>query len=123
MVWYDSLILFGVGDPSTLHKDNIDIKLVPSIVEKVVVPKINGRINFCFLLNVFILPIFILLFRSLDLANLLSYFYIFYLDYVTEVWDPMSTQQTSRLVNLVGRIIKDYPTINDSSKQTQVRGS
>ena len=123
MVWYDSLILFGVGDPSTLHKDNIDIKLVPSIVEKVVVPKINGRINFCFLLNVFILPIFILLFRSLDLANLLSYFYILYLDYVTEVWDPMSTQQTSRLVNLVGRIIKDYPTINDSSKQTQVRGS
>ena len=42
MVWYDSLILFGVSDSTSLDKDNIDINLVPSIVEKVVIPKITG---------------------------------------------------------------------------------
>ena len=39
---------------------------------------------------------------------------------VESMWDPMSTTQTSRLVNLVQKLIKDYPTVHGESKNTQV---
>lgn len=31
----------------------------------------------------------------------------------------MSTSQTLRLVGVTGRLIRDYPTLNDSSKQLE----
>ncbi|XP_043280862.1 PAX3- and PAX7-binding protein 1 isoform X2 [Venturia canescens] len=35
---------------------------------------------------------------------------------VEKIWDPMSTSQTLRLVGTVSRLIRDNPTLNDTSK-------
>jgi GC-rich sequence DNA-binding factor len=38
---------------------------------------------------------------------------------VENIWDPLSTTQTARLVNLSQKLFKDYPTILAKSKHTQ----
>ncbi|KAJ8315152.1 hypothetical protein KUTeg_007302 [Tegillarca granosa] len=81
MKWYESLIFFGFKSTDILQIEDDDIKLIPGIVEKVILPKLN---------------------------------------FLTEnVWDPLSTTQTSRLVNVIQKIIRDYPTIHAKNKQTQ----
>lgn len=35
---------------------------------------------------------------------------------IEKIWDPMSTSQTLRLVGTINRLIKEYPTLNDTSK-------
>jgi len=38
-----------------------------------------------------------------------------------QVWDPLSTSQTSRLVAFMQRLIKDYPTVlHGDNRNTQV---
>jgi GC-rich sequence DNA-binding factor len=39
---------------------------------------------------------------------------------VESVWDPLSLQQSMRLVKFVVRLINDYPTVNAESKNTQI---
>ena len=41
-------------------------------------------------------------------------------DLVEHVWDPLSTTETSRLVNLTQRLFRDYPMVSFKSKATQV---
>ncbi|KAG1654087.1 PAX3- and PAX7-binding protein 1 [Nymphon striatum] len=40
-------------------------------------------------------------------------------DLIERVWDPMSTSQTLRLVNLIQRLGEDYPTLTDMSDPTK----
>ena len=44
-------------------------------------------------------------------------------DLVEHVWDPLSTTETSRLVNLTQRLFRDYPMVSFKSKTTQVCAS
>uniref|UniRef100_A0A8C4Q0P3 GCF C-terminal domain-containing protein n=1 Tax=Eptatretus burgeri TaxID=7764 RepID=A0A8C4Q0P3_EPTBU len=76
--WFESLLFYGCDDiGSSITKeekvdDDPDLEIIPSLVEKVVIPRLN-------------------------------------------IWDPMSTSQTERLVRTVTLIIKNYPT-NDLRK-------
>ena len=36
------------------------------------------------------------------------------------VWDPLSTAETVRFVNLMQKLQRDYPTVNGGAKNTQV---
>ncbi|KAL5009833.1 hypothetical protein ScPMuIL_012138 [Solemya velum] len=80
--WYETLVHYGFEDEESICKDDDDIKLLPLIVEKIILPKLNNLAEF--------------------------------------VWDPMSTTQTVRLVNLLHKLIKDYPTVHANSKNTQI---
>ncbi|KAI8498517.1 PAX3- and PAX7-binding protein 1 [Branchiostoma belcheri] len=42
MAWYDSLLFYGFRETTQLTKDDPDVKLLPSIVEKVVLQKLTG---------------------------------------------------------------------------------
>ena len=48
------------------------------------------------------------------------YFFPHLLGLVESVYDPMSSTQTAGLVNVLKRLIVDYPSVNAESKQTQV---
>ncbi|GAB1610930.1 PAX3- and PAX7-binding protein 1-like [Argonauta hians] len=78
--WFECCALYSSeGDPGLQDEDSI--KFIPSIVEKVILPKLTVI--------------------------------------AAEVWDPLSTSQTSRFVNLVQRLCEDYPTVHGDSKNTQ----
>ncbi|XP_062609801.1 PAX3- and PAX7-binding protein 1-like [Saccostrea cucullata] len=79
--WFDTLIFYGFKLQETISKGDDDVRLLPSIVEKVILPKLTV------------------------LAE--------------SVWDPLSTTQTSRLVNVVSKLIRDYPCIQANNKTTQ----
>ena len=36
------------------------------------------------------------------------------------IWDPLSTAETCRFVNLMQKLQRDYPTVNGGAKNTQV---
>jgi len=40
--------------------------------------------------------------------------------FAESIWDPLSTTQTSRLVNVVQKIINEYPSVHADNKNTQV---
>ncbi|XP_045198488.1 PAX3- and PAX7-binding protein 1-like [Mercenaria mercenaria] len=81
MRWFDSLLFYGFEEGETIDKDEDDNKLIPAIIDKVVLPKLS---------------------------------------YLAEnVWDPLSTSHTCRFVKLVKKLLKDYPTVNANSKNTQ----
>ncbi|XP_076444487.1 PAX3- and PAX7-binding protein 1-like [Babylonia areolata] len=82
MGWYSCLVCFGCESDLDVDPDDSDIKILPAVVEKVVLPKLK------------------------------------YL--VENVWDPLSTTQTSRLVNITQRLFQDYPTVSLKSKSAQV---
>ena len=54
----------------------------------------------------------------------LDFFYlhslICFVGFAANVWDPLSTSQTSRFVYLTQRICYDYYTVHGESKNTQV---
>ncbi|CAG2185425.1 GCFC [Mytilus edulis] len=39
--------------------------------------------------------------------------------FAEKIWDPLSTTQTSRLVNVVQKIINEYPSVHADNKKTQ----
>ncbi|XP_060584934.1 PAX3- and PAX7-binding protein 1-like isoform X2 [Ruditapes philippinarum] len=81
MKWFDSLLFYGFEEGSPIDKDDDDNKLIPAVVDKIVLPKLS---------------------------------------YLAEnVWDPLSTTHTCRFVKLVKKLLKDYPTVNANSKNTQ----
>ena len=46
--WYKSLVLFGCGDdPYDIDVDDPDVKLIPIVLEKSLIPKLTG-ITFLF---------------------------------------------------------------------------
>ncbi|XP_060072979.1 PAX3- and PAX7-binding protein 1-like isoform X2 [Ylistrum balloti] len=80
--WFETLVFYGCQPEDTEQEmNNDDIKLLPTIVEKIIVPRITV------------------------LAE--------------TVWDPLSTTQTSRLVNMIQRIIRDYPCAHHSNRSMQ----
>lgn len=77
---YRTLALYGLHDDeteSTLSRDP-DINLLPSIVEKLVIPKLTQLVEKC--------------------------------------WDPLSSSQTLRLVGILSRYIRRFPTLGPASK-------
>ncbi|XP_026823974.1 PAX3- and PAX7-binding protein 1 isoform X2 [Ooceraea biroi] len=81
--WYNTLLLYALDSRETEEtlKRDPDVRLVPSTIEKIVIPKLTSIIE--------------------------------------KVWDPMSTSQTLRLVGTINRLIKEYPNLNDTSKQLE----
>lgn len=78
--------------------DDPDVKLVPVIIEKIILPKVTGA--FC--------RLWLLLQYSLHLNHLA--------ELIETCWDPLSTTQTLKLVGLLGRLARDYPSLKSTSK-------
>ncbi|KAF5287978.1 hypothetical protein FQR65_LT12155 [Abscondita terminalis] len=81
--WYRTLALYGLHDDETetaLSKDP-DINLLPTIVDKIIVPKLDKIVDKC--------------------------------------WDPLSSSQTLRLVGILSRYIRRFPTLGPASKPLQ----
>lgn len=80
MEWYETLMKYGYksNETETDLADDPDIRLVPTVVERVILPKITECIQ--------------------------------------KAWDPCSSTQTLRLVNLIRRLIRDYPSLKPTSK-------
>ncbi|KAH3737797.1 PAX3- and PAX7-binding protein 1-like [Dreissena polymorpha] len=81
MPWFDSLLFFGFQEDEALDREDDDVKLLPAIVDKIILPKVACLVE--------------------------------------TAWDPLSTSQSCRLVNLVQKILRDYPTVNAKSKNVQ----
>nr|XP_023020543.1 PAX3- and PAX7-binding protein 1 [Leptinotarsa decemlineata]XP_023020544.1 PAX3- and PAX7-binding protein 1 [Leptinotarsa decemlineata] len=78
--WYRTLALYGLHDDETeesLAKDP-DIFLLPTIVEKLIVPKLTQLVDKC--------------------------------------WDPLSSSQTLRLVGILSRYIRRFPSLGPASQ-------
>ncbi|XP_029165200.1 PAX3- and PAX7-binding protein 1 [Nylanderia fulva] len=82
--WYNTLLLYALDSTETEDslKRDPDVRLIPSAIEKIVIPKLTSIIE--------------------------------------KIWDPMSTSQTLRLVGAINRFIKEYPNLNDTSKQLEI---
>lgn len=81
--WYRTLALYGLHDDETesaLSHDP-DINLLPTIVEKIIIPKLDQLVDRC--------------------------------------WDPLSSSQTLRLVGILSRYIRRFPTLGPASKTLQ----
>lgn len=46
MLWFESLLFYGCEEQEQ-EKDDVDIALLPTIVEKVILPKLTGRDLIC----------------------------------------------------------------------------
>ncbi|XP_054271583.1 PAX3- and PAX7-binding protein 1-like [Macrosteles quadrilineatus] len=78
--WNQRLLFYGIQGNETedILKADPDIELVPKIVEKVIIPKLDQL--------------------------------------VSAQWDPMSRSQSLSLVNVVTKLLQDYPTLGPNSK-------
>ncbi|XP_039600861.1 PAX3- and PAX7-binding protein 1 [Polypterus senegalus] len=82
MIWFESLLFYGCDEEEETQKGDVDVHLLPSIAERVIIPKLAVLID--------------------------------------EVWDPMSTSQSARLVSFVQKLINGYPSVlNGENKSTQ----
>jgi GC-rich sequence DNA-binding factor len=101
-------MLFGLRNTETeetLLKDP-DVQLLPRIVDKVILPKLNRkRQEFFFLNSVLKLCLTVILISV-----------VMVLELVTLCWDPLSNSQTVSLVRLITRLIQEYPTLGHNSK-------
>ncbi|RZC39690.1 PAX3- and PAX7-binding protein 1 [Asbolus verrucosus] len=78
--WYRTLALYGLHDDEsevTLAQDP-DINLLPTIVEKIIIPKLTQLVDRC--------------------------------------WDPLSNSQTLKLVGIITRYVRKFPTLGPASK-------
>ncbi|KAJ8978174.1 hypothetical protein NQ317_009662 [Molorchus minor] len=77
--WYRTLALYGLHDDETEETLALDpdISLLPTIIEKVIVPKLTQLVDKC--------------------------------------WDPLSSSQTLRLVGIVSRYIRRFPSLGPAS--------
>ncbi|XP_041462279.1 PAX3- and PAX7-binding protein 1-like isoform X1 [Lytechinus variegatus] len=80
--WYDTLMFYGFRNEDDYDREDDDIKLIPRIIEKVVLPKLS--------------------------------------DLLENVWDPTSTLQTHRLIDIIHQLAQDYPTVSADNKNTQL---
>ncbi|XP_013061045.2 PAX3- and PAX7-binding protein 1-like [Biomphalaria glabrata] len=76
--WFNSLVFLGFREGEPIEKSDDDLKLLPSIVEKLILPKLTFLVD--------------------------------------NVWDPISTTQTARLVNLTQKLTRDYPSVHALNK-------
>lgn len=119
MLWFESLLFFGFEEHTTLQKDE-DIGLLPAIVEKVILSKLSGSDSCLAALGIS---------RRNPLRGM-QYRYpvqntsrvlVFVVVLVEQVWDPLSSSQTARLVVFIHRLVEGYPTVlQGDNKYTQV---
>ncbi|XP_059152632.1 PAX3- and PAX7-binding protein 1-like [Physella acuta] len=76
--WFNSLVFLGYREGEELNKSDDDLRLLPSVIEKLILPKLTFLVE--------------------------------------NVWDPLSTTQTARLVNLTSKLVRDYPTVHAHNK-------
>ncbi|XP_058119129.1 PAX3- and PAX7-binding protein 1 isoform X2 [Anopheles coustani] len=80
--WFRLAVLFGSLSSSGATEDELaedpDVRLVPTLVEKIFLPKLTALVEQC--------------------------------------WDPLSTTQTFRLVRLLKRLARDYPSLRITCK-------
>lgn len=43
MLWFESLLFYNCEEQSEMQKDDVDVGLLPAIVEKVILPKLAGE--------------------------------------------------------------------------------
>lgn len=79
--WYHRCVLYGrqPEETETSLAEDPDVRLIPTLVEKIVLPKLTVLIE--------------------------------------QVWDPLSTTQTLKLVRLINRLSRDYPSLRRTCKQ------
>ncbi|XP_055641850.1 PAX3- and PAX7-binding protein 1 isoform X2 [Toxorhynchites rutilus septentrionalis] len=79
--WYRRCVLYGSQSDDTEGSlaEDPDVRLIPTLVEKIVLPKLTVLIE--------------------------------------QVWDPLSTTQTLKLVRLINRLSRDYPSLRRTCKQ------
>ena len=41
--WYESLIFYGFKEGEVIDKEDDDVKLLPAIVDKILLPKLSGK--------------------------------------------------------------------------------
>lgn len=51
--WFDTLVFYGFKLTETIAKEDDDVRLLPSIVEKVVLPKLSGMVPILFTESLF----------------------------------------------------------------------
>lgn len=80
MEWYETVMKYGYKPNETESElaDDPDIRLMPTLVEKIILPKVT--------------------------------------EFIEKAFDPVSSTQTLRLVNLLRRLIRDYPSLKPTSK-------
>jgi GC-rich sequence DNA-binding factor len=80
MQWYSDTLGFSYNKRETEKSlaNDLDVRLVPALVEKILLPKLTEIIENC--------------------------------------WDPLSTTQTLKLVQLISRLGRDYPSLRVTSK-------
>uniref|UniRef100_A0A182JEI6 GCF C-terminal domain-containing protein n=1 Tax=Anopheles atroparvus TaxID=41427 RepID=A0A182JEI6_ANOAO len=76
--WFRAVVLFGGTVTEDDLADDPDVRLVPTLVEKIFLPKLTALVEQC--------------------------------------WDPLSTTQTFRLVRLLRRLVRDYPSLRLTCK-------
>lgn len=83
MEWYEDVMRYGFdeNESEAMLIDDPDVRLVPTLIEKIVLPKITELIETC--------------------------------------WDPLSSSQTLKIVELLGRLGRDYPSMRPTSKYTR----
>jgi hypothetical protein len=45
MKWFDSLLFYGFEEGSPIDKDDDDNKLIPAVVDKIVLPKLSCKLS------------------------------------------------------------------------------
>ena len=80
MDWFNTVMKYAWSSTETEEQLAVDpdVRLVPVLVEKIILPKITEIIETC--------------------------------------WDPLSTSQTLKLVGVIGRLGREYPSLKPSSK-------
>lgn len=119
MLWFESLLFYGFEEHSALQRGDGDIGLLPAIVEKVILSKLTGRQtrsawhtwdNFLELKMQ----------ASTKFAPCI-YEFVCVSVLAEQVWDPLSSSQTMRLVSFIHRLMKGYPTVlHGDNRYTQV---
>ena len=52
--WYKSLVLFGCGDdPYDINSEDTDVKLIPTVLENSMIPKLTGMYSKCYPIHAF----------------------------------------------------------------------
>ena len=96
-------MLYNQRSGRDVSRSNDDIKLLPSVVERVLIPKITGFPPACVIISPIVMPppaIFLV--------------------FVETVWDPLSTRETRNLVSHIVKLVASYPTLSSDSKNSKV---
>lgn len=115
MLWFESLLFYGFEEHSTLQHGDGDVSLLPAIVEKVILAKLTGRRQH---LARAVKQPWPMQNKSCVFINWLLCVSVL----AEQMWDPLSSSQTARLVGFIHRLMKGYPTVlHGDNRYTQVQ--